>query len=265
MNIESVSKHVQRIGNKFDVIVENNGKTEVLYKNHEPFEVSELLNEVVQYNKPNKLMVQTKKRNGSTFLLDRLIEVDMNSKPATMGMLAGIGLTNDFKDYIINDLKDKSNKLETKCDRLEKENEQLKKDNFEQEKELKFKDKEFEIAVREKESETSGGLAGIMETVSNNPALANIAVMAIGRLMGVAMPQMGEAEEAPKAEIVPETQPQTPNHKIAKFISDWIIKVDEATATKFFELSRILAQKTNYIPDTIDFLKNLKQQTNESN
>ena len=142
---------------------------------------------------------------------------------------------------MISDLKEKNSEMKKRLEKLETENEQLKRDNFELEKENKYKDKEFELDKRAAEYEKTSGLAGIMETVSTNPALATIAATAIGRLMGIDVPnpQMGAIESGEQS--APVQTANTTQEKVAGFIRNWLIKQDEETTTRFFQLTNLIA------------------------
>lgn len=197
------------------------------------------------------------KRNGSTNLKQgkfnvSLSGIDSPSIPTVMQPQIS-NVPADFKDYLISDLKEKNSKLEKRLEKLESENEGLKKQNFELEKENKYKDKEFELKEKAAEYEKSNGLAGIVETVSTNPALATIAATAIGRLMGIEVPQVGAIEGG---EVSQEpTGANSTQEKVAGFIRNWLLKQDEKVTTQFFELTNLLAQDTSLLNEVLEMVK----------
>jgi hypothetical protein len=260
MDIKQTSNHLQRLGQPFDVIITKDGVERVLYTNLEPTDVEGLLNEVLETHNPDTLVIQERKRNGSTNLKQNKFNVSLGgietpATPTTMPNQPVNTFPSDFKDYLISDLKEKKNKLEKKLEGLEAENEKLKKENFELEKENKYKDKEFELDKKATEFEKSNGLAGIMETVSTNPALATIMATAVGRLMGIDVPQVGALEggEAPQAQ--PEGAGNSTQEKVAGFIRNWLLNQDEKVVTQFFELTNLLAQDISLLDEVLDMVK----------
>ncbi len=258
MDIKQTSIHLQRLGQPFDVLISKYGVEKVLYTSLEPTDVEGLLNEIMATHNPDTLVIQERKRNGSTNLKQSKYNVSLgglNAPATTPTMLNQPAVNNvpsDFKDYMISDLKEKNSKLEKRLEKFEAENETLKKENFELEKENKYKDKEFELDKKATEYEKTNGLAGIVETVSANPALATIAATAIGRLMGIDVPQMGALEGA---EVQPEANGQGTQAKIAGFIRNWLLKQDEAVATQFFELTNLLSRDTSLLTEVLEMLK----------
>lgn len=254
MDIKQTSSHLQRLGQPFDVIIVKNGVEKELYKSLEPTDVEGLLNEVITTHQPDSLIIQERKRNGTTHLKKEKYSVNLGAIdtpqiPTAMQPQA-TNLPPDFKDYMIGDLKEKNGKLERRVEKLETENEQLKKTNFELEKDSKFKDKEFEIAQKEKDVERTSGLAGIVETVGSNPMLASLVGTAIGRLMGVEVPQVGAIEGGDPGPAQPETGDST-HEKVAGFIRNWILKQDEATVTNYFKLTNAIAQNPELLPQLL--------------
>ncbi|MCT4587291.1 MAG: hypothetical protein N4A71_05670 [Carboxylicivirga sp.] len=261
MNIKQTASHLQRSGQPFDVIISTNGVESVLYSNLEPTDVEGLLNEVIESRNPEAIIIQEKKRNGSTNLKQGKFPVTLEglapSQPVTPMQTPVQSVPSDFKDYVIDDLKEKNGKLETRVNKLETENEQLKKDNFELEKENKYKDKEFELTQKEKDAERTNGLAGIIETVSTNPALATVAATAIGRLMGMDMtglaPGLDGSDPAP-AQPQP-TGGSSTQQQVLNYLQQWFAKLDDETLTQFFQLTAYITQDVSIIPQLIDIVK----------
>lgn len=275
MNIKQVATHLERLAQPFDVIIKKEGKEKTLYANLEPNDVKTLLYEVTETHKPDKLIIQERKRNGS-------VNKKMDNYPVDLqesSNLYGLGTTTtpmpiknqnlsynvptDYKDYLIKDLERKVDKYEHKIEKLEADNEKLKRDNFDLEKDVKFKDKEFEIATRSKELEQSNGLNGILETVSTNPALANIATMAIGRLMGVEMPtpQQGIEEPETNTEETTETAENTLQLQVANHLKTWLLKQSKETAEKFYKVANILSKDVSQIDKLLKLFANGTNQT----
>ena len=269
MDIKATASHLQTLNQPFDVIIYKNGVEQELYKNLAPTNVETLLNEVVKNHNPERLIIQERKRNGSVNIKTHKQEVNIGSNgvaphyPASYSGLSGVTpafshtsqqLSTDIKDYIISDLKEKAQKWEKKAEKLEEENYKLKKERDDLDLKLKTKDKEFELAQKETQLEQTNGLGGIIETVSSNPALANIAAMAIGRLMGIdtnqldgETPAIGSTSENPD---VPDV-----NRKIAGFVTDWIHKADEKTVMSFYELMKHIAAQPELIMEYVNDFK----------
>jgi len=263
MDIKQTSSHLKLLGQPFDVIIIKNGVEKSLYSNLEPTDVEGLLTEVIATHQPDSLIIQERKRNGSTNVKQDKYPVTLgaiDTPQNTMTMQPTVNnIPADFKDYMIGDLKEKNGKLEKRVDKLETENEQLKKENFELEKDSKFKDKEFEIAQKEKEVERSNGLAGIVETVSTNPALATLAATAIGRLMGVDLPAMNALEGGEQEAAAPVGNAGSTHEKVAGFIRTWLLKQEEDVVTKFFQLTSHIAKA----PELLDQLLTVIPEENE--
>jgi hypothetical protein len=47
----------------------------------------------------------------------------------------------------------------------------------------------------------------------------------------------------------------TPQEKIAGFIRNWIVKLDETTATQFLQLVNQISQNTEVISDLLEMIK----------
>jgi len=268
MNIQETATHLQTLNQPFDVIITKNGVEQELYKNLAPTNVEDLLSDVIKIHNPDRLIIQERKRNGSVNIKTHKQEVNITSAGAIPQMPNTSGLYGvspfsptpqqqsvpaDFKDYMITDLKDKALKWEKKAEKLEKENYELKQERDDLKLELKTKDKEFELAKKESELEHTGGLNGIIETVSANPALANIAAMAIGRLMGVDTTQLDGEAPAIAANTEDSNIPEV-NRKIAGFVTDWINKADEKTVMSFYELMKHLAAQPELISEYVNEL-----------
>lgn len=258
MDIKQTSNHLQRLGQPFDVIITKDGVERVLYTNLEPTDVEGLLNEVLETHNPDTLVIQERKRNGSTNVRQSKFNVSLGGivAPTTLTTMQDTSVNSfpaDFKDYLISDLKEKKSKLEKRLEGLEAENEKLKRENFELEKENKYKDKEFELDKKASEYEKSNGLAGIVETVSTNPALATLAATAIGRLMGIEVPQMGALEGGETTSS--QQEGNSTQEKVAGFIRNWLLKQEEAVATQFFELTNLFAQDSSLLNEVLEMVK----------
>jgi len=270
MNIKKTATHLQTLNQPFDVIIVKNGQEQTLYKNCAPTNVEGLLNEVVNTHAPERLIIQERRRNGSVNIKTDKKEVSLGGlvaqSPANAGYSAQPPTTvqampADYKDYLIGDLKIKVDKLEKKAERLEEENYKLKTERDDLKLELKTKDKEFELAKKETELEQTNGLGGIIEKVSENPALANLAAVAIGRLMGVETPLQPEQPELP-ASMQGAEQANAPelNRKVAGFVSDWIIKQDEQLTLSFYELMKLIAANTDLVYEIISEQKEMSHE-----
>ncbi len=262
MNIKQTATHLERLQQPFDVIIKNNGAERTLYANIEPNNVLELLEEVVDAHQPEQLIIQERRRNGSVNKKTDNYPVNIDSTNPITPNLGGlitppqpITAPQDYKDYLLRDYQHKLEKAERKIDNLETETERLKKENFELEKEVKFKDKEFDITLKSKELEQSNGLSGVMEKVGDNPALANILGMAVGRLMGVEVtpPAQLPAEQPTAQQTEQRQQGNSIQSKIAINVSDWITKQEKEVAEKFYRL----VDKISYNVDMIDQLNEL--------
>lgn len=257
MDINQTATHLQRLGQPFDVVISSNGIERTLYKNLEPTDVKSLLEEVIEGHSPDQLIIQEKRRNGATNVKEGKFNVDLkslyglNETPVMQQNISAPtqGLPNDYKDYLISDLKEKNGKLETRLSKIEDENEKLKRENFELEKENKYKDKEFELERKSQEFEKSNGLSGIMETVSTNPVLANVAATALTRLMGVDAPQQ-QIEGVNGTE----TPADTIQAKVAHNITEWLKDTDEQTAQRFYQMATLVAQDPTQIETIINLL-----------
>lgn len=272
MNIQETAAHLQTLNQPFDVLIVKNGAEQELYKELPPTNVEALLNDVVNSHNPERLIIQERRKNGTVNLKTHRQEVALQAPAAPQYPQAGlagvsypvvqqpVSVPADFKDYMISDLKKKAEKWEQKAEKLEKENYDLKKERDDLQLELKTKDKEFDLAQKEQQLEQTNGLSGIIETVSANPALANIAAMAIGRLMGIDASQL-EGGDVPAIGSAPADAPDVPdvNKKIAGFVADWIHKADEQTAVSFYELMKQLAAAPELITE---YLNELKEQGN---
>lgn len=258
MDIKQTAIHLQRLGQPFDVIITKNGTERTLYSNLDPTDVEGLLDEIIETHKPDTLVIQERKRNGSTNIKQDKYNVSLGGFQTPQNVTAmQVPVNNvpaDFKDYMISDLKEKNSKLEKRLEKLETENESLKKENFELEKENKYKDKEFELDKKAQEYEKSNGLAGIMDTVASNPALATIAATAIGRLMGIDVSSMGGLEAMPESSGS-SLPANTTQEKVSGFIRNWLVKQDENTATRFFELTNAISQDVSVINDLLEIVK----------
>ncbi len=253
MDIKQTASHLKQLGQPFDVIITKNGNVRELYANCEPTDVEGLLNEVVSTHNPDTLIIQERKRNGNA-------NIKKEKYPITLGSLQAAPIQNTmhnqhvpaaFQDYLIKDLEKKNEKLEKKVDKLEGENEKLKTDNFELMKTNQFKDKEFELSKKESDMEKSNGLSGIMETVGSNPVLANLAATAIGRLMGIDVPPVG-AIESDSGQMA---GTGTTQEQIADHVRNWLKKLDEQTATQFFQMVNLLAQDVSQVNTVLTLLQ----------
>lgn len=271
MNIKQVATHLERLAQPFDVIIKKDGKEKTLYANLEPNDVKSLLYEVTETHKPDKLIIQERKRNGSVNRKTENYPIDL--QVPTNSHLSGLGamptaqtpmtynVPNDYKDYLIKDLERKVDKYENRIEKLENDNEKLKRDNFELEKNVKFKDKEFEIATRAKELEQANGLNGVLETVSGNPALANIATMAIGRLMGMEMPTTPQGIEGAEVGESTEAEESTLQLQVANHLKTWLQKQSKETAEKFYKLANVLSKDLSQIDKLLKLLGNGTNET----
>ncbi len=264
MNIKQVSTHLERLQQPFDVIIKKNGAERTLYANIEPNNVLELLQEVVEAHSPEQLIIQERKRNGSVNKKTENYPVNINSVPTVAtNTLAGLttpppsySAPQDYKDYLLRDLEKKVDKAEHKIEKLEAENEQLKKENFELEKEAKFKDKEFDITLRSKELEQSNGLSGLMEKVGENPALANIMGMAVGRLMGVEMPMQLPTDTNADEQTTEQNETKSIQGQIAKHVGIWVQKQTPDIAQKFYRMVDKLSSNIEQIDQITKLLSN---------
>jgi len=265
MDIKQTSKHLQRLGQPFDVLINKGGVERQLYKDLEPTDVETLLNEVLEVHNPDSIIIQQKRRNGSCnvkdgdkypLTLNGIENTPANTQPMNTPQAQPLNVPGDFKDYMIQDLKGKLDKSERRVEKLENENETLKKENFELEKDNKYKDKEFELERKGQEYEKSNGLSGVLETVSTNPALATIAATAIGRLMGIDVPAIGAiepGEEQPGAEQ-PGASAETIQSKVAQNIEAWLAQQSDEVAGLFFQMVQAIAADVSKISDVITFL-----------
>jgi hypothetical protein len=264
MDIKQTAQHLQRLAQPFDVIISNNGQERTLYKNLAPTDVESLLNEVIDTHAPDKLIIQERKRNGSTNVKQEKYPIQLSGLNGSQEQVAMQpqqpvsvqGLPNDYKDYLISDLKEKNGKLESKLSKVEEENENLKRENFELEKENKYKDKEFELERKSQEFEKSNGLSGIMETVGNNPVLANVAATALTRIMGIEQPQLPEQSQQTMQGAETGEDANTLQAKVAANIKAWLQGVDEETAKQFYNMVTIIAADVNQISTVIELLQN---------
>lgn len=265
MKIDHVEKHLQRLNKSFDVLIEKEGTQLTLYKNLIPSDVSDLLHEVIEAHNPDKLFIQVRRKNGTSSMPEgNLIQIDFGGldgigriheaekhRPANLP-----GIPDNFKDYIISDLKEKNVKLESRVSSLEDENNRLTRENLELEKDKMFRDKEFELTLKERDSEQKSGLNGIMESLNNNPVLANVAATAIGRLMGIDLAgepaALGEGEQA---HAMPQTQPRTIQGQVTGYVSKFIGELDDENARMFFSLVKIVQSHDGGIEGILDILK----------
>lgn len=270
MDIKQTSTHLQRLGQPFDVIIIKNGVEKTLYPNLEPTDVEGLLNEVIDTHKPDTLIIQERRKNGSTNIkLDKynvslggISPIPPQQNDAMHNSVNVSNIPADFKDYMISDLKEKRDKQEKRIEKLEAENEKLKADNFELTKENKYKDKEFELDKRATEYEKSSGLAGIVDTVASNPALTTIVATAVGRLMGIDLGGMSGLEALPEATATQsgEAATNTPQAKIGAFVRNWIVAQTQEVATEFFELTQFISSDTDLIPELLNLSKELQNE-----
>lgn len=259
MNIKSTAEHLIKLGQPFDVIFIKNGIERQLYTNEIPSEkTADLLQMVVDDWSPDELIIQEKKRNGNNNRKTAKFNVSLNGIEAMQMQQNNTpqsSVPSEFKDYLIQELKEKNAKLEKKLDKFETENEELKKVNFELEKENRYKDKEFELDKKGLEIEKSNGLSGVLETVSTNPALATIAATAIGRLMGIDVPAIG-AIEPPETNT--DNQEQTEGndlqHQVAKNIKAWLLTQPDNIVTEVFNLMNTLASDVSKISLCTNYL-----------
>ncbi|WP_075603117.1 hypothetical protein [Saccharicrinis aurantiacus] len=263
MNIKKTAEHLQRLGQPFDVILVKDGVERQLYTNEQPGEKTEaLLHEVMEDWKPDGIIIQEKKRNGSCNRKTERFNLALNGieemQPNNV-MPQQSNVPSEFKDYLITELKEKNAKLEKKLDKFEVENDELKKANFELEKENRYKDKEFELDKKGIEVERSNGLAGVMETVGSNPALATIAATAIGRLMGIDVPAMGSIE-APDtaAESTEANEGETLQLKVADNIKKWLVTQPDEVASELFALMNLLAVDISKISICTTYLNEMQ-------
>jgi hypothetical protein len=262
MDIKQTSKHLQRLGQPFDVFINTGGVERQLYKNLEPTDVETLLNEVMEAHNPDSIIIQEKRRNGSSnvregekYLLT-LNGLDNSSAQATTQPQA-LNVPADFKDYMIRDLEKKLDKAEKRNEKLESENETLKTKNFELEKDNKYKDKEFELERKGQEYERSNGLSGIVDKVAENPALATVAATLVGRIMGIDVPAIGAIEpdtEQPGAGQQPGASTDTIQSKVADQIKQWLAGQTDEVAQQVYTLFSQLATDIEKIPEIITFL-----------
>ncbi|MBR8534428.1 hypothetical protein KDU71_02565 [Carboxylicivirga sediminis] len=257
MDIKQTAQHLQRLGQPFDVIIRVNGVERQLYKNLTPTDVESLIKEVKDSHNPEAIIIQEKRKNGSSNVREGdPYAVALNGLENTPAMAPStpqaLNVPADFKDYMIQDLKEKLSKAEKRNDKLETENETLKKENFELEKENKYKDQEFELERKGQEYEKSNGLAGIMETVATNPALATVVGTLAGRIMGIEVPQMGAIEPGPEQQAGPTAD--TIQAKVSENISNWLDQQSDEVAGAFFQLVQTVAADVSRIPDVINFL-----------
>ncbi len=258
MDIKQTSQHLQRLGQPFDVIVVNNGIERQLYTNLEPTDVETLLEEIQETHSPERIIIQERQRNGSVNIKKEKYSVSLNGINASNmdnnQAIQPLNVPADFKDYMISDLKEKLNKSEKRVDKLETENEDLKKKNFELEKENTYKDKEFELDKKAQEFEKSNGLSGVLETVSTNPALATIAATAIGRLMGIDVPQMGLEGATGQEPTSGQENTDSVQSKVAQMIHQWIMSQSDEVAQKVYNLFTLIAADTDKVDDLINLL-----------
>lgn len=266
LTLDQTVKHLQRRNQPFDVFIEVNGELKELYKNLQPTDIRSLLEEVIEERSPNKLIIQERKKNGSSNVKEEMFNVkydslsglNSNSQSAMQQSTSTTtqSLPNDYKDYLISDLKEKNGKLESKLSKVEDENESLKRENFELEKENKYKDKEFELERKSQEFEKSNGLSGIMETVGSNPVLANVAATALTRIMGIEQPMIPEQSQQTMQGAEAGEDANTIQAKVAANIKAWLQGVDEETAKQFYNMVTLIAADVNQISTVIELLQN---------
>jgi len=265
MDIKQTSTHLQRLGQPFDVFINKGGVERQLYKNLEPTDVETLLKEVKEAQKPDAIIIQQKRRNGSSNIIDGdkypialngIQETPTNQNPSPMNtsQVQSFNASSDIKDYMLLDLKEKLADLKDRNKKLEAENETLKKENFQLEKDNTYKDKEFELERKGQEYEKSNGLSGVLETVSTNPALATIAATAIGRLMGIDVPAMGALEPGTEQPGADQASADTIPAKVAEQIKAWVGTQSDEIAQQVYAVFSQLAADVEKIPDVLTFL-----------
>ncbi len=265
MNIKQTASHLTRTNQPFDVLITEPNGNEREYKLKPPFTqpIEDTLKEIIDDWKPIKMIIQERKINGNSTIKTGTVNVTLNGieetpikpQPNTMIPQQAIpgGFPQEYKDYIITDLKEKNKELKTKLEKFETENEKLKTDNFELMKDAKFKDKEFELARAKDEAERSSGLSGVFETVATNPQLSMLAGTLLSRVMGMEAPPMAAPpQEAPLSGAEKEGTETT--RKIAEYVGNWIRKQDDETATKFFQLTMEITKDKTLIADILEDL-----------
>lgn len=266
MNIQATAAHLTRVKQPFDVLIEKGGIEQLLYSKIEPVgNIEDMLMDIIHERNPDKLIIQERIKNGSAYKYGSKTNVEIGKNEHSLNGLQSISQMNssfmgvvpqDAKDYIIQDLRSKNDKLERSNERLEQENHELKKVNATQELELKTKDKEFELIQKANELEQTNGLGGIIEKVSQNEALSNLLGVAIGRLMGVDM-NLGAAhdDQAAISQTAPLNVPEI-NQKVAGHITKWVYGLDENTCSHVFSLVKEISTRTNELPQIIELIKN---------
>nr|WP_321453591.1 hypothetical protein [uncultured Carboxylicivirga sp.] len=263
MDIKQTSTHLQRLGQPFDVLINKGGVERQLYKNLEPTDVETLLKEVKDTHNPDSIIIQEKRRNGSSnvkegekypIALNGIQDSPTNQNPMNTSQVQSFNASTDIKDYMLLDLKEKLADYKERNKKLEAENETLKKENFELEKDNKYKDKEFELERKGQEYEKSNGLSGVLETVSTNPALATIAATAIGRLMGIDVPAIGAIEPGTEQPVHEQASADTIPAKVAEQIKAWVGSQSDEIAQQIYAVFTQLATDVDKIPDVLTFL-----------
>ncbi|BDD08549.1 hypothetical protein FUAX_09810 [Fulvitalea axinellae] len=156
-------------------------------------------------------------------------------------------------EYQLKHVEKDRDRLEKKNEALESENERLKKENFELEKENKFKDEHFELERKGDEAERKGSLSGIVETVGSNPALANVAAMAVSRLMGVGMDELTGNPQEPEQQPAQNGESPTVYHKDSELNSmigntvQWLQEQEKEVVKRVYTLFSAIAKDPAFL------------------
>ncbi|WP_053405027.1 hypothetical protein [Persicobacter sp. CCB-QB2] len=237
--LHNIAKHTARY-EAVDIGYLKDGEEQLVYENQstaDQQELVEILEDIKFTYEPEKIIVNTKKKVDGEFVDagKKSVETAELEKTSALHGLPQEQL-NDVKAYMIQQLEKDLLKMEKKADQLESQNERLKEENFKLQKENQLKDEVHAIEDRKKEIEQSNGLAGVMEKVGENPVLANLAAVAVSRLMGVdlsnSLPAGNNANvafEGAENEVIAETE-------------KWLLSKDEQYQKEFFILVQLLAQ-----------------------
>ncbi|GJM64964.1 hypothetical protein [Persicobacter diffluens] len=253
----SIAKHVSRF-EAVDISYFKDDEEHLIYENQSTSDQQELVNilEEIKYTyAPDKIILTTKKKQGDDFVAGAKQTVD-TVEPANPSSLEGMpqDQLNDVKAYMIKQLEKDLQKMEKKSEWLESQNERLKEENFKLQKENQLKDEVHAIEDRKKEIEQSNGLAGVMEKVGENPVLANLAAVAVSRLMGVDM----SAGQLPSANA--NVSFDGSDNEVIAETEKWLLSKDDQYQKEFFILVQLLAQNEELLGQ---LLSNFRKPTDQ--
>lgn len=230
MEIKPLVKRLQDDNLLFNVLVDGQIVNETPLNPQSAVEA--YLNTIVDKHKGAEIEVEQIQEGGNNVKLN-LTTMDHplpNQAPAPP--MNGLQAVPDYNTFLFNELNNQVASLRERNKELKTENRELIKTNNENLVRINTFDREKELYIKEKDTEKTAGLSGIVDTVAANPSILESAMGILGGMMNKG------AQGAPNAPVAQAKQPLTNAEKYAHHVQRFVAGQPEQVGKVFFELSQ---------------------------